>query len=366
MPTNGYQYVIELFREDDTPLGQASVNVDWGPAEEWAKFQALRRGMLASGEAGRVSSIEPLWLPKAGEPYLEGFRVNVVTRAGELATDFATGYFKRLASQASSHFIENGRLQTGDRIRYLAAAFRQRSEQSNGGSKFQFITEEVAPSIAIKDSLFDESVTKSIPHGTSCANDVPVFVPQRVLDEAATLSRDAGAKETGGILIGHLNRDAAVPQVFVKVTAQIHARHTEADLTKLTFTAETWTEVQAAIDLRRKDEIMLGWWHSHPVREWCKECAPERQQVCKMAADFFSTHDQALHRTVFPSAYSIALVANVTSGDLTFSAFGWREGVLEPRGFHVSGARSSFVNVEESNVRATEGGKDDASTATGC
>ncbi|MFY9573147.1 MAG: hypothetical protein WAV20_17235, partial [Blastocatellia bacterium] len=102
MTTNGYQYVIELFREDDSPLGQASVNVDWGPAEEWAKFQALRRGLLSPNETGRVSSIEPLWLRNLGEPYLEGFRVNIATNAGEAATDFATGYFKALASQASS------------------------------------------------------------------------------------------------------------------------------------------------------------------------------------------------------------------------------------------------------------------------
>ncbi len=81
---------------------------------------------------------------------------------------------------------------------------------------------------------------------------------------------------------------------------------------------------------------MLGWWHSHPVREWCKECPVERQQVCKMSGDFFSAHDHALHRTVFPSAYSIAIVANdVATGDVTFSAFGWRDGLLEARGFHV-------------------------------
>lgn len=366
MPTNAYQYVIELFREDDSPLGQVSVNVDWGPAEEWAKFQALRSGMLATDEAARISSIEPLWLQKAGEPYLEGFRVSVATRAGEVSTDFATRYFKQLASQASSHFIESGRLQSGERIRYVAAAFRKQGEQSNGNARFQFTTEEVAPSIAICESSLAASMKQSVQRGVVCANDIPAFIPQRVLDEAAGLSRDARATETGGILIGHLKRDATIPDVFVEVTGQIHARHTEADLTKLTFTAETWTEVQAAINLRRKGEIMLGWWHSHPVREWCKDCAPERQQVCKMAADFFSAHDQALQRTVFPSAYSIALVANVTSGDLTFSGFGWREGLLEPRGFHVSGARHGADNVEDVNARAIEGGKDDASAATGC
>lgn len=346
MPTNQYRYVIELFREDDTPVGQATVTVDWGPAEEWAKFQAMRSGLLASDEAGRVSSIEPVWMSKAGEPYIESFRVNVVTRSGKVATDFGTGYFKSLVTQASTHFVENGRLQTGDRVRYLAAAFRQQERRHNG-SRFQFTTEEVAPSMTMKNSSLADSLRHAMPQGAICAGDIPVFVPQRVLDEAAAASTEAGARETGGILIGHLHRDATVPELFVEVSAQIHARHTEADLTKLTFTAETWTEVQAAIDLRRKREIMLGWWHSHPVREWCKECAPERQQVCKMAGDFFSAHDQALHRTVFPRAYSFALVANVTTFGLNFSAFGWRDGLLEPRGFHVTEAETRAAIVHE-------------------
>jgi hypothetical protein len=33
MSTSKYQYVIELFREDNSPLGQASVEVDWWPAQ---------------------------------------------------------------------------------------------------------------------------------------------------------------------------------------------------------------------------------------------------------------------------------------------------------------------------------------------
>ena len=346
MPTNEYRYALELFREDDTPLGQASVTIDWGPAEEWAKFQAMRRGLIEPDQPVRVSSIEPIWMPKAGEPYIDGFRVNVVTQDGNLATDFGTQYFKSLVTQASSHFVESGRLQTGDRVRFLAAAFRK-TEERHDGSRFQFTTEEVAPSLKVKDSSLAESLKCAKAQGEICGADIPTFVPQRVLDEAVAASNEAGAKETGGILIGRLHRDATISETFVEVTAQIHARHTEADSTKLTFTAETWTEVQAAIDLRRKGEIMLGWWHSHPVREWCKDCSAERQQVCRMAGDFFSAHDQALHRTVFPRAYSIALVANVTNFGLTFSGFGWREGLLEPRGFYVSDRRTLAAIVRD-------------------
>jgi hypothetical protein len=168
---------------------------------------------------------------------------------------------------------------------------------------------------------------------------MPLFIPQRVLAEAKALSKEAGAKETGGILIGHLGRDSQLPEIFAQVTAQIPARHTEASLTSLTFTSETWTAVRNALDLRRKGELMLGWWHSHPVREWCKDCSAESQKACAMAVDFFSAHDHALHRTVFPRAYSVALVVNdLSENDATFSMFGWRRGLLESRGFHLTGA----------------------------
>ena len=33
--------------------------------------------------------------------------------------------------------------------------------------------------------------------------------------------------------------------------------------------------VRAVLELRRRQEIHLGWWHSHPVRHWCEEPSAE-------------------------------------------------------------------------------------------
>jgi len=336
MSASGYRYVIELFREDGSPLGQASVNVDWGPAEECARFEALRRGQLTEGDPGRVSSIEPLWLEDT-EPRVEGFRINFETRDGQCVTDFSTRYFKALATQASAHFVERGKLQPGDKIRFLVSAFQQQEEAALSG--LQLSTEEIAPAIPIRIRSLQEFLERAERRGQNDGYDIPVFMPTQVLEEAAALTRQIEAKETGGILIGHLHRDHKSGDLFAEITAQIHARHTESELTRLTFTAQTWTEVRMALELRKRDEIMLGWWHSHPVREWCKSCAPERQRVCAMAGDFFSAHDQAMHRTIFPRAYSVALVVNdVQADDVTFSAFGWRNGLIETRGFAVTRA----------------------------
>jgi proteasome lid subunit RPN8/RPN11 len=339
MLKNEYRYALMLYREGKASLGQVAMTVDWEPAREWAEFRALRQGASQAFETGRVSVLQPLWHANLGQPYMKGFRVSVRSQeAEEVSTDFTTSYFKQLAKQASALLIEKGSLKKGERFKYLVAAFPQ--QKARGEPKLKFTMEEVVPHLPLMDASLAERVRESIFQGGGDDDDMPLFVPQRVLEEAKALSKAAGAKETGGILIGHLGRDASLPEVFAEVTAQIPARHTEASLTSLTFTSETWTDVRAALDLRRKGEIMLGWWHSHPVREWCKDCSTESQKVCKMAVDFFSAHDHALHRTIFPRAYSVALVVNDLAGvAATFSMFGWRRGLLEARGFHITGAQ---------------------------
>jgi hypothetical protein len=126
------------------------------------------------------------------------------------------------------------------------------------------------------------------------------------------------------------------------VTAQIPAQHVKQELTRLTFTPATWTAVDAALALRGNREIQLGWWHSHPASHWCDECPPEVRQRCPKAGspagDFFSTHDAALHRAVFPRAYSIALVLSDgcgNAGNPSWRLYGWRCGTIAARGFHL-------------------------------
>ena len=137
----------------------------------------------------------------------------------------------------------------------------------------------------------------------------------------------------------------------------IGARHAQGQLTRLTFTAESWTAVQAALDLRRKAEMMLGWWHSHPSRVWCQKCPVEKQKVCPLAMDFFSEHDRQLHRTVFPRAYSVALVVNDSVNGLSYSLFGWREGVVASRGFAcIGGPRASDPLLAELTAQGDGGG----------
>jgi hypothetical protein len=342
MLKNDYRYALALYREDRTLVGQVAVEVDWEPAREWAEFEAIRRsrGDSSAGTASRFS-IEPSWHAELNEPFTSGFRVRVEGAGEEMSPHIPSSYFNALATRASRHFMEQGALKQGDSFFYFALAFPAHSE-ADEETKPGFTAEDVTPPLAIGEGLLEDFERGALQQGQHEADDFPVFVPERILSEAAALSRLAEAKETGGILIGHLRRDSSNGrELFAEVTAQIPAQHTVAELARLTFTSETWTDVRAALELRQREELMLGWWHSHPAREWCRECSPEKQKVCAMAKDFFSEHDHALHRTIFPKAYSIALVVNdVAFEEPGFSLFGWRRGLLVPRSFFVTNRRS--------------------------
>jgi hypothetical protein len=347
MLQNGYQYALLLYKMDGTLLGQAPIAVDWEPAAEWTRFQALRRGLAAPAErraASILPHVMPIWNSRRGEPYVRGFRLDL--GAGD-ASDFDITYFQDLASAASSTLLERGELAAGDSYLYRAVAYPSPPSPADADlaaerPRAAFTAEVVIPPLDFRDGRLAAFTEESAPLGKhdtgagAAAADISVFVPGALLDEVSDLTRRAGDRETGGILIGNLHRDPAAGDLFLEVTAQIPARHAEAELGRLSFLPADWTEVQAALDLRRQGEIMLGWWHCHLARLICKDCSIESQRRCRFATGTFSEHDRHLHRTVFPRAYSVALVVNDAATGLSHSMFGWRQGRVAARGFRVT------------------------------
>jgi hypothetical protein len=337
------QFSLEFYarEENANALGQVPVVVDWEPVEESLRFGVLRRGLCSAVEqANGMVSIQPVWHPKLGEPYLEGFQATWAGHNGhQLTLNFSTAYFQGMVPQATKTLVERGRLKEGDAVLYLVCAFRRPAQPQlpTPPEPARFAIEEILPEIPIVAKNMDDLLRGSVPYGQLLEADMPVFVPQTVLQEAVQRTREAGAVETGGILIGRLYRDSGLPEIFAEVTAQIPARYTQQALTSLTFTAQTWADVEAAITLRHGEEIYLGWWHSHPARQWCSKCPEENRKMCKLSGEFFSGHDAALHRTVFPRAYSVALVISDSfATGMTWPMFGWRDGVVAQRGFYIT------------------------------
>jgi hypothetical protein len=333
-----HQFALELERPDQSPLGQFPVSIDWEPAWQWARLGALRAGR----KPGLAASIEPQWEATVGEPHVDAVRVRFA--GGSVVIPLA--YFRTAAQQIGETLVAEKRLTDGERFNYGVVAFPVQKESPRP----LFSVEEVDTALSLKPARLPAAVE----FGTQSPEDLPVFIPQPVLDEAATLTRQAEANEIGGILIGHVCFDDDRRDLFIEVTALIPARHTLSESTKLTFTAETWTAVDAAIKLRGREEQMLAWFHSHPSKYWCApNCSTEARMKCPLSRNFFSAEDCLLHRAVFPMAHCCALVATNTDAGLNFALFGWRRGLIAQRGFHILNATDNAGEPAEAVIGGT-------------
>lgn len=336
-----YRFAVVMFGEDRTNLGTVAANRDWEPVHEWTRLYFQRRGEL-SLDGCETASVLPLWEQSLGEPYCRGYRVQIAQPGRPpVASDFPHTHFRDFASAVATAYVEQKKLREGEHYSYVVVAHPIPPEASKAGG---LSVTNASPGVPAQEASLEAFLARAKPSGVVDIDDIPVFVSRQVLDEATTRTHSEEGTETGGILIGMLWRDTAAGEIFAEVTAQIAAEHTRGSNAKLTFTPQTWAAADAALRLRRRGEIHLGYWHSHPVRTWCKgkRCSPETQKVCRLAKDFFSTDDEAVMRAAFPRAYSIAIVVNDTAfTNLTFSMFGNREGITQPRGFYVLEEKAS-------------------------
>ena len=298
----------------------------------------MRRGLLPPLTAHTPGAIEPVWDEALGAPVCSGVRVGVLTRDadGEVSAEIPRAYFHELARQKSSVWIERGELAVGDRYRYRVCAYPARAAATSAAVAVVGVleAEEDPRPLALEDAKLASFLGRAEPPGDFDPEDVRVFIPRQVLDEAREHSRRAGDVETGGVLVGKLHRDAAAPEIFLEVAAQLPAQHAEATATRFSFTPATWAAAHAALELRGNGEIICGWWHLH--LQFCRNCPEERLRVCALARPFFSGEDLHLHRACFPQAYQVALlISDLPEDGLTPAIFGWRRGLIEQRGFHV-------------------------------
>jgi proteasome lid subunit RPN8/RPN11 len=345
-----YQYAISFFRDDGSALAQIPVTPDWGPALEWLQFEGMRAGLLPAVTAAARGTVEPVWHPQIGQPCIAGVRAVASARDRTLSREIPRSYFRALASQAANDLVHKGVLTQGEVFRYSVNAYPAPQPPAREGTAVDFAVEEVLAPLPLEEAPLESFFSGAVPAGSAAVDgDVPVFISEPVLDELTRLARQAGDCETGGVLVGTLRRDSSVPEIFVEIAAQIAATHTESSSTKLTFTAETWAAVRAAIALRKRSELMIGWWHYHPDFCRLKNCPVERRRTCTLSSAFFSAEDVHLHRTCFPRAYQVAvLISDSTAEGLTQAMYGWRQGMVAERGMYVV-ERQSRVDSQKMN-----------------
>lgn len=333
-----YRYFAELTSTAGKRLGDVRLEVDWFPALRCAEFQPMLLRARPAVDAAAVPRIDPLWSSEQTAPYLNGVRIHGHGDDSD-AVELPVSYFADAVSAASLRLVESGALEAGEHFEYRIYALPDDAGDDRPASSIdvapvpnppQVHTLELAPLLADAErQVANPGATDG--HGTDTGKP-RVFVPHQVLIEATQMSRAADNVETGGFLLGWLCRDPG-GELFVTVTVQIPARHTTGTEGSLRLSPETWADVNAAIRLRGRNEVALGWWHCHPF--FCRQCPPARRALCPFSTPAFSVADRAVHREVFQQAWSIALLLSFLGERLpSYDVFGWRRGRIEAVDFY--------------------------------
>jgi proteasome lid subunit RPN8/RPN11 len=343
LPQIEHRFVAEILRDGAAPITTGELRLDWIPALEWSRLQRIRASGSALSIAPEFARIFPRWDSREGPPYVS--HVDVAGDDPNAGTEvIPRQYFAGAVQQAVGQLVADGKIKEGDRYRWQICAYQSANAAPSAAAEDSFHVEEAAntaplPRMRDLSALLARAQHHGPPATELSPPDIPVLIAPAVLQEAAAAAAAAGTYETGGILLGKLARDAEAGDLVLQISAQIPAREAIADDASLRFTAATWRQVQAAISLRRDDEQILGWWHSHPAALWmCRNCPPGRRAACPSNRAFFSNMDVAFHRTAFQAAHNVALLLSFLDDPAPrFDLFGWRCGLVAARGYHTIG-----------------------------
>ncbi len=336
-------FYVEVRHGDGRLAGEVRLEPEFAPVFECVRFSGIRNGVLPPRLDASPGVIEPVWHSTHGAPYVQALLAAVRDGESIASEEIGLEYLAALVKEALSDLVEQGKLAAGETCQYRIAV-RDAPDISGvmATPELVFELEDEAPPLRLESACLADVITGSEPYGPGVAgassrDDVPVVMSRDTLEEAVVLSHQAGDDETGGFLVGRLQRDPGTREIFVRVTAQIPAEHTVCSHMQMSFTPETWVAARDAVERRGLGEELLGWHHHHPA--FCRKCPVERRATCRLNGTFFSLDDIRLHHVCFPKAHQIALLlTSLPDGGQQIALFGWHAGTVAERGFRLLNA----------------------------
>ncbi len=125
---------------------------------------------------------------------------------------------------------------------------------------------------------------------TAAADRLPVvYFAEEVVAEMKRHARSDTSQEIAGVLLGEVNYQRNT----VLVHACVAAEHTQSSRGNVTFTHDTWAQINRVVDAEYPDHAIVGWYHSHPN-----------------FGIFLSSYDTFIHQNFFSAQWQIAYVVD--------------------------------------------------------
>ncbi len=157
----------------------------------------------------------------------------------------------------------------------------------------------------MSDKKFDDELELELKSPSNIEAAVKIFVREEVISDITSYSKTDTSRELGGVLLGRYKEINGKYIVLIEET--VNAQHTEAGLSKVTFTHETWDHIHYEMDNKYPELKMVGWFHTHPG-----------------FGIFMSEDDYFIHNNFFSKPWSVAYVIDPVKKQDGF--FGWSNG----------------------------------------
>jgi len=147
--------------------------------------------------------------------------------------------------------------------------------------------------------------------GYPTAEYLRVYLHEEALRAVEALAASYPEREIGGVLLGRYATYQDRP--YVKIEQVIPGIKATGSATQLTFTHETWRQINEAKDREHPELQIVGWYHSHPD-----------------LGIFLSRDDLYIHKNFFANERQVALVVDPINHDR--GLFVWHHGEVKRDG----------------------------------
>ena len=120
-----------------------------------------------------------------------------------------------------------------------------------------------------------------------------IFLKKSVYQAINIHAKNDTSREVGGILLGGYYQCENTDNTFLEIKEFIIAKHTESGGAHLTFTHNTWNEINREKDEKYPDLNIVGWYHTHPS-----------------FGVFLSGHDRFIQTQYFNEDWQVAYVVD--------------------------------------------------------
>lgn len=162
-------------------------------------------------------------------------------------------------------------------------------------------------------------------------NGLKIYIERNNLFGIEEYLRSDTNNELGGVLIGSVYKDKN-DKFFIVIKNNIIAESTNASLSRLTFTHETWEKINVNLEKDFPNQKILGWYHSHPGH-----------------SVFLSTYDVFIQDNFFNLPYMTAFVYDPIINDRGFF-YKDESGIKKSEGYYIYGDRPELIKTTELNI----------------